>query len=330
MKKLVLILGLVSGGYSQVTPCEDYACDSLAVRAILDTNGLSLVSVAMASTRNLEGRINEIKIVDQGIVILPENVGIVTELTRLILFGNNITEIPNSIGKLTNLEYLHLDGNSLDILQDSITLLSNLDTLSLANNQLISLPDSIGKLEKLEYLNLNANTLSEIPDSFGKLINLKNLILYKNEIADLPESIVNVTNLENLRIDENHLCSLSTEIIVWADWYQQDWMSSQICIVPKSITIISPNGGEVWEVGSTQAITWTSTGDITQVNIEWLQDGDALLELSSPILNILSVMLKFSVHSFDNHLYENCLSVAISIDHDSDHVPNPYMLVVQS
>ena len=41
-KKLVLTIGLfVMSRFSQVTPCEDYACDTLAVRAILDNNNFT-------------------------------------------------------------------------------------------------------------------------------------------------------------------------------------------------------------------------------------------------------------------------------------------------
>jgi peptidoglycan hydrolase-like protein with peptidoglycan-binding domain/fibronectin type 3 domain-containing protein len=38
--------------------------------------------------------------------------------------------------------------------------------------------------------------------------------------------------------------------------------------IDPSITITSPNGGEQWLKGSTYPITWTSTGNITQVTIE--------------------------------------------------------------
>jgi hypothetical protein len=38
------------------------------------------------------------------------------------------------------------------------------------------------------------------------------------------------------------------------------------------ITVTSPNGGEEWEVGSAQAITWTSSGDINSVMIEYSYD----------------------------------------------------------
>jgi hypothetical protein len=42
--------------------------------------------------------------------------------------------------------------------------------------------------------------------------------------------------------------------------------------LPPSITIISPNGGEIWEAGSSRDITWTSSGNVGNLNIEYSTD----------------------------------------------------------
>jgi len=41
---------------------------------------------------------------------------------------------------------------------------------------------------------------------------------------------------------------------------------------PDSLTLTAPDGGEVWEVGTSQAITWTATGDIDLVQIDYSTD----------------------------------------------------------
>jgi photosystem II stability/assembly factor-like uncharacterized protein len=41
---------------------------------------------------------------------------------------------------------------------------------------------------------------------------------------------------------------------------------------PGVITVTSPNGGEMWEVGSLQNITWTSTGDVGDITIDYSID----------------------------------------------------------
>jgi hypothetical protein len=38
------------------------------------------------------------------------------------------------------------------------------------------------------------------------------------------------------------------------------------------ITVTSPNGGETWEAGTSQDITWTSTGTAANVEIEYSID----------------------------------------------------------
>ncbi|MFN8285347.1 MAG: T9SS type A sorting domain-containing protein [Chitinophagales bacterium] len=47
---------------------------------------------------------------------------------------------------------------------------------------------------------------------------------------------------------------------------------SCLCAAAQSITVTSPNGGELWNTGSSQTITWTSSG-VSQVNIEVSEDG---------------------------------------------------------
>ncbi|MDI6803027.1 MAG: M12 family metallo-peptidase [Bacteroidota bacterium] len=47
-----------------------------------------------------------------------------------------------------------------------------------------------------------------------------------------------------------------------------DISNANFSIVPSSITVTVPNGGEAWVIGTSQSITWTSTG-VTNVKIEY-------------------------------------------------------------
>jgi len=52
--------------------------------------------------------------------------------------------------------------------------------------------------------------------------------------------------------------------------------------VPPTITVTSPNGAESWVIGSTHAVTWTSSGDVgANVKIEVLKAGSVVQTLSS-------------------------------------------------
>jgi hypothetical protein len=54
---------------------------------------------------------------------------------------------------------------------------------------------------------------------------------------------------------------------------------------PKSIEVTLPAGGENWTVGSTQNITWTTSGSIGNVKIELLKGGNKILTILSTTSN---------------------------------------------
>src|SRR5438128_2515833 len=49
--------------------------------------------------------------------------------------------------------------------------------------------------------------------------------------------------------------------------------SSATFTIKSSLTLTAPNGGETWTAGSSQNITWTKTGSITNVKLEYSTDG---------------------------------------------------------
>ena len=55
-----------------------------------------------------------------------------------------------------------------------------------------------------------------------------------------------------------------------ADGFPSDTSDAVFSIVPfRCVTVTSPNGGESWEVGSVHNITWTSTGTVGNVMIDY-------------------------------------------------------------
>ncbi|MGP8214259.1 MAG: leucine-rich repeat domain-containing protein [Bacteroidia bacterium] len=78
--------------------------------------------------------------------------------TKLDLSRTGITQIPDNIGNMTQLDRLILSENKIRILPESIGKLSNLKTLYLFHNELASLPESLGSMTGLQYLGLSGNT----------------------------------------------------------------------------------------------------------------------------------------------------------------------------
>ena len=117
-----------------------------------------------------------------------------TELNLSGLTGS----IPPEIGNLTNLIFLRLYGNLTGSIPPEIGNLTNLTELALQGNQLTgSIPPEIGNLTNLIQLELTDNELTgSIPSEIGNLTNLNSLWLENNQLTgEIPESICN-TNVD--------------------------------------------------------------------------------------------------------------------------------------
>jgi hypothetical protein len=65
-----------------------------------------------------------------------------------------------------------------------------------------------------------------------------------------------------------------------------DVSNAVFTIAAPTITVVSPNGGESWLIGSTQTISWNSVGPISQVMIEYTSDGGTTWNLiAAPVPN---------------------------------------------
>ena len=77
-----------------------------------------------------------------------------------------ISVIPESLGNLTHLKKLILKKNGLEILPHSLKKLTLLKDLDLSHNEFTEIPPLILTLQSLERLNLKHNKIKIIPDSF--------------------------------------------------------------------------------------------------------------------------------------------------------------------
>jgi hypothetical protein len=122
--------------------------DYKAVRAILDANGLTDVKVEGVSAVE-NGRITKLFIKEIGVEKLTSDIGTLTELKVLHLYGDKKQSLPllksidPAIGNCTKLEELLLNDNDLTSLPDSIANLKNIQICSLANNRLQNLSPQV-------------------------------------------------------------------------------------------------------------------------------------------------------------------------------------------
>lgn len=129
----------------------------------------------------------------------------------LDLRNQDLVTIPESIGKLVKLEKIILQDNKLTSLPNSICNLKKLKIIDLDRNQITHLPDEICNLTCLEELHLRDNSVKELPCSMIDLIRLRKinldseLVLNLKILCNLPDQVViNGKDLEEL-VEENSI-----------------------------------------------------------------------------------------------------------------------------
>ncbi|MCX6583419.1 MAG: carboxypeptidase regulatory-like domain-containing protein [Candidatus Aminicenantes bacterium] len=209
---------------------------------------------------------------------IPPELGNLSNLEWLYMDDNQLSgNIPPELGSLTNLQLLELGGNPLSgSIPSELGNLSNLQDLYIYNTQLSgSIPSQMGKLSNLQELFLHDNQLTgAIPSQLGNLTSLQILYLYNNHLSgEIPSSLTNLITISILNIANNCLSATDPDLIAWLNTHDPDWASSQTnCGPAPTITITSPNSGENWLIGSNHDITWTSSGTVGNVKIEYSPD----------------------------------------------------------
>ncbi|ORX52879.1 hypothetical protein BCR36DRAFT_349474 [Piromyces finnis] len=134
----------------------------------------------------------EMNLSQRGIMDLPPEIGLLTNLKRLKLDGNQLTRIPFEITYLSNLQYLNLKSNSLKEFPEALCYMQRLEILDISKNQIKTLPEDFGRLQNtLKAFSISKNRLQEIPSYFSKIKELKILKLEFNPIEYPPPHIIN-------------------------------------------------------------------------------------------------------------------------------------------
>lgn len=112
-------------------------------------------------SRNLQ-ELQNLKVLDlsnQSLSSLPEEIGALTLLKELYLFGNKLEELPQALSSLSNLEILWIQNNQLKVIPESISKLSKLKDIAAFSNHIVDISSKILSLPSLEALFLHNNLL---------------------------------------------------------------------------------------------------------------------------------------------------------------------------
>jgi len=239
MNYKMVSLFILAGGLCSIVfsaPCADYACDTLIVRGILDSNGFSHTPVDSIADSSL-GRIIRLNLacrysINFNFTVNEKEIGNINKLRYLNLSLNQLDNVPVGVWDLAELDTLILWENILnDRIPDDIRRLVHLKYLDLTNCWIQALPDGLWDLANLEYLYLVHIWLPGyiLPAGIGRLRKLKMLALYQSYLIRLPDTIMTLPEVSTVDVTGNWLCdSVSRELGEWLDVRDPDWRQSQV------------------------------------------------------------------------------------------------------
>ncbi len=222
-------------GQTNISPDSAYIRDTIAVRAILDSNNINLSVKEVTWARN--GRIVCFQCAGN-FTLIPDEIANLDQLTYFGICGDMGASQPqlgisDKISSLPLLSTVDIRYQNLKKIPGSFSMLISLSSLVLINDQLDSIPEFSGSLLNLLYLDLSQNKITRIPKQAAFLEKLAYLNIGNNRLADLP---VEITALDcKINIEYNRLCTVPENVAIWLDnhfcfnIYSKAWKTTQLC-----------------------------------------------------------------------------------------------------
>ena len=174
--------------------CGKFSINQPITRAELDTiTSLRLADDYTPSDLTGIGHLRNVTAIhlfgNKLVTVIPEEIGNLTKLEHIDLFGCKITSLPASLFTISTLKHLELPQTGVSVLPEEVGNLLLLKELLIDSTSITKLPDSICNLTNLQTLNISNTKISELPSSIGNLVSLKNLDISNTRISTLPDSI---------------------------------------------------------------------------------------------------------------------------------------------
>lgn len=155
-----------------------------------------------------------------------------TDLTKMILASNWLTDLSEDIKELPALTVLDVHDNRLESLPQNIGILENLVKLDVSRNKLKDFPLCICQCRNLVSLHVEHNAIVEICKEIGSLRKLEELDVSNNQLTSLPAQIGYLTKVIKLNVSNNKIETLPPEIGCMDGLRYFDATHNQISILP--------------------------------------------------------------------------------------------------
>ena len=132
-------------------------------------------------------------------------------------------KIPNEIGDLRGLKKLVIENMVFDVLPETIGQLTNLLEIDLNGTTITQLPNSIGNFTELRKFYLRSSKCQTIPDSVGKWRNVQEVLIHSSETSLLPPTIRNWVNVEIVQLRNCKFEEIPLGICGWRN-IQRLWL----------------------------------------------------------------------------------------------------------
>ena len=150
------------------------------------------------TARNVDAACNRIAVV-------PREIGLLVNVTRLVLSSNAIETLPEEIGALKKLKTLALDGNRLRTLPASVGSLRALTTLSACDCELKTIPTTISTCASLTTVRIarNRELDSSALDALADCERLEEIDASACALTVVPAALGRLKRLHTLNVDDN-------------------------------------------------------------------------------------------------------------------------------
>ncbi|XP_030070120.1 leucine-rich repeat-containing protein 10 [Microcaecilia unicolor] len=188
--------------------CQSYLLDDLdemPIDKMVDLSGNQLRRFPLKVCAFTE--LVKLYLSDNNLSNLPPELQLLQNLQILALDFNNFKSLPLAVCSLKQLSILYLGNNRLHELPSELSLLQNLKTLWIEFNYLTNLPEVICELSLLKTLHAGSNAIRQLPEKLKHLKELRSIWLSGNLLTDFPQVLLEMPFLEIIDVDRNSIRS---------------------------------------------------------------------------------------------------------------------------